>query len=227
MRYLFTILAGIVVLATPNRSFAQSAPYWWTISDSNTTPYVNTDMTTGFHTVYLWFSCSRPDPFGPGGMAVAEFAIVTSPPGPNLHVATNMQNGFLNAGTTMDLLLAVGGCPVGPVVAANLLIIVNVPGSMCLAPGSMGNKSTVDCSQNPQPWPIDWVGLSLLGGSACAKAVPPCPHVDFFCLYCDPVKGCSVRIQGVPCEPPNNCDDCPPTPVEVESWGSTKARYRE
>ncbi|MGH2570073.1 MAG: hypothetical protein ACRDGR_02525, partial [bacterium] len=32
--------------------------YDWTISDSNTSPFVNTDMTTGFHSVYLWLACS-------------------------------------------------------------------------------------------------------------------------------------------------------------------------
>jgi hypothetical protein len=176
MRHLSTILAGIALLTAPDRSFAQ-APYQWTISDSNTSPYVNTDTTTGFHTVYLWFACSTPAPEGPGGMAAAEFAIVTSPPGANLYIATIAQNGFILL-MADHLWLAVGGCPSGPVVAANLLVIFNVPGSMCIAPSPMGTKGTWDCSANPSVWPIDWIGLSILGGPPCQKGGSTCEPVQ-------------------------------------------------
>lgn len=79
-----------------------------------------------------------------------------------LVLATTPVNGFLNAGGTTNLLLAVGGCPPGPVVAANLLTL-SLPGSICLAPSAQnGVKGTVDCSPNPQLWSIDWRGLELL-----------------------------------------------------------------
>ena len=59
-------------------------------------------------------------------MAGAEFAIQTT--GPDLtHVATTPMNGVLNAGTTDQLLLAVGGCPTGPFLAATLLMVVTDP----------------------------------------------------------------------------------------------------
>ena len=97
---------------------ADGGPYGWTISTSNTDPYLNTSIGTGgLRTLYLWYSCSTAMPNGPGGMASAVFRIEST--GPN-HLATTPQNGFLNAGSTDDLLLAVGSCPVGPVVAANL-----------------------------------------------------------------------------------------------------------
>jgi hypothetical protein len=43
-------------------------------------------------------------------MAAAEFGIASTGV---VHLATSPQNGFLNAGITTDLLLAVGGCPGG------------------------------------------------------------------------------------------------------------------
>src|SRR5262245_55926834 len=134
---LLCVAAVALLLAAVRAAHAQGAPYVWTISDSNVDPFVNTDTTTGFHTVYLWLVCTElNDPDIPNGMAAAEFAIVTSPAGVNLHIATNVQNGFLNAGTPTNLLLAVGGCPGGPVVVANLLVITNAPGNMCLGPSS-------------------------------------------------------------------------------------------
>jgi hypothetical protein len=175
MKRLFTILSLIAFAAVPVAAFAEGdqSPYEWTVSDSNTDPYVNDDTTTGFHTVYLWLACSDlPAPLQ-DGMAAAEFAIVTSPPGANLHIATNVMNGFLNAGSVTNLLLAVGACPPGPVVAANLLVIVNVPGTIALGPSSTLTKGTVDCSQSPSLWPIDWVGLGLLGTPAPGKNKHP------------------------------------------------------
>jgi hypothetical protein len=177
MKRLLTILSLIAIVAMPVAAFAQ-APYEWTISDSSADPYVNTDATTGFHTVYLWLACTNlPAPLQ-DGMAAAEFAIVTSPPGANLHIATNVQNGFLNAGSVTNLLLAVGACPPGPVVAANLLVIINVPGTIALGPSSTQTKGTVDCSQSPSLWPIDWIGLGLLGTPAPGKGNQHCEPDD-------------------------------------------------
>jgi hypothetical protein len=196
MKRLLTILSLIAIAAVPVASFAQDAPYEWTISDSNASPYVNTDLTTGFHTVYLWLACCDLPGTLQDGMAAAEFAIVTTPPGANLHIATNTGGGigpFLNAGTTTDLLLAVGGCPCGPVVAAALLVIINVPGTMALAPTSTTQtKGTVDCSLNPSLWPMDWIGLGLLGTPA-------------------PSKGTAL---------------CMPISVEESTWGEIKGLYR-
>ena len=181
MKRLLTILSLIAIVAMPVAVLAEgeAAPYEWSISDSNQDPFVNTDTTTGFHTVYLWFACSRSaNDGGPGGMAAAEFALVTTPPGANLHVASNVVNGYLNAGSATNLLLAVGGCPTGPVVAANLLVIINVPGNMDLAPSSTQTKGTVDCAVNPSLWPIDWRGIGFLGLTPHGKGKGGCTPVS-------------------------------------------------
>jgi len=41
-------------------------------------------------------------------------------------------NGFLNAGNPTNLLLAVGGCPGGPLVAGAMLILHFAPVAVCL-----------------------------------------------------------------------------------------------
>jgi hypothetical protein len=159
MKLLITILSVIAVLALPASSFAQpAAPYAWTISASATSPFVNTTSPTGGVATYrLWLNCADLPGSLQDGMAAAEFAVVSVGV---THLATTPVNGFLNAGSTTNLLLAVGACPGGPVVAADLLVL-SLPGTMSLAPSSTQTKGTVDCSPNPSLWPIDWIGLGV------------------------------------------------------------------
>jgi hypothetical protein len=84
--------------------FTSSDPIGWAISASTTDPFDNTGPINESASLYLWFAC---DNVG-RGIAVVEFDLA----------ATNMEvtgftpmNGFLNAGTATELLLAVGGCP--------------------------------------------------------------------------------------------------------------------
>jgi hypothetical protein len=129
--------------------------YGWTISASSTDPFSNTSVATfGVATYYLWLQCS---PFPQEGMTAAEFDLVASGP---IHLATVVINGFLNAGGTSNLLLAVGGCPGGPVVAAHLLVL-DLPGSFCIAPSANGIKGVVDCEPKPSLWPMNWIGLAI------------------------------------------------------------------
>ena len=134
--------------------------YGWMISASASDPFVHKVAATGgLATYYLWFYCVG----FTQGLSAAEFDVVASGP---IHVATIPVNGFLNAGGVTNLLLAVGGCPSGPVVAANLLVIDN-PGSLCLAPSAQnGVKGAVDCTTVPQLWPIEWIGVEILPTTA-------------------------------------------------------------
>jgi opacity protein-like surface antigen len=161
-RFLILAAALVVVIgAAYAPAHAQQNRYGWTISNSQTDPLSNTGSATNvLTTLYLWFQCNDRD-----GMSAAEFDIAVSG---MTHIATIPVNGFLNAGGTSDLLLAVGACPEGPVVAANLLVI-DVPGSLCLAPSvANGNRGTVDCSDTrPELWNLDWVGYSNSGGLPC------------------------------------------------------------
>ncbi len=145
-------------------AFAAGAEeYGWTISDSPTNPLSNTGtlIPGGLQSLYLWLYCGD-------GMAAAEFRFESDNPGSNIILVTTTQNGFLNAGTTTDLLLAVGGCPTGPVVAAEILVLALAPSNFCLVPDALGIIGTVDCSPSPQVWPIQQIGYSNTG------ALPSC-----------------------------------------------------
>jgi hypothetical protein len=145
-------------------STSSAEDYGWTISTSDTSPDVNTAIATqDLASYYLWFACSDvPAPLE-NGMAAAEFDIVATGP---THIATNVMSGFLNAGGTGNLLLAVGGCPSGPVVAAELLVL-SFAGNICIAPADNGNLVTVDCAPAPSAHQMAWVGLDL-GSGACS-----------------------------------------------------------
>jgi hypothetical protein len=100
-------------------------------------------------------------------MSAAAFDLV--PSGVQL-LAVITQNFYLNAGGTTNLLLAVGGCPCGPVVAANLLT-VDLPGSLCIGPSSVAETGTVDCEPSPTLWGMDWVGYDNSAAPPCAMGI--------------------------------------------------------
>jgi hypothetical protein len=139
------------------------ALYCWTVSHSSTDPLVNTGFPTdGVDTLFLWLYSSSE------GMAAAEMSLDSLPPGQV--IAFNVMNGFLNAGNATNLLLAVGGCPSGPVVAGSILILHFAPLAICLG----GANVTVDCSSEPQAWPHDWVGYSDVGLPPCSSGRSGC-----------------------------------------------------
>lgn len=138
---------------------------------SPTDPYANTaSWIPGILELYLWFACSDE-----GGMAAAEFKLSTDNPA-NIILAFTPQSGYLNAGSPTDLLLAVGGCPTGPILAGNILVLTNVPGEYCLVPDFQGIMGTVDCGANPQIWPIQQIGFSDTGSDpSCNDDLCPDP----------------------------------------------------
>jgi hypothetical protein len=144
---------------------ATDQPYGWTISSSPTDPFANSMAPTGaVATAYLWLACCQLPAGLQQGMAAAEFTLQATGP---VVLATTPANNFLNAGGATNLLLAVGGCPCGPVVAANVLILA-LPGSICIVESPTGTKGTVDCQPDPALWGMDWIGLDL-GGGPCGK----------------------------------------------------------
>lgn len=170
MKRLATFVTVLIGLLAAGAALAEVPSYGWTVSASSSDPFVNEmPYVPGIPTVYLWFACSIAAPAGPGGMAAAEFALCTDNPG-NLVLAMTPMNGFLNAGTPTQVLLAVGGCPTGPVVAAEILLMVNTPGRLCLCPSDAnGYRVTVDCSQAPTIWAVDWVGFDFGSGSGVCQ----------------------------------------------------------
>jgi hypothetical protein len=151
-----------------------AAPFGWTISASSVDPYDNaTEATSTLRTLYLWYACCR-YPI-PGGMTAVEFGLESVG---LVHLSTNPVNGFLNAGSTTYILMAVGGCPCGPIVAAELMVIDN-PGTMTIIPSiETGNKGGVNCGNHPVLLPIDWIGYDNVGEFPCFKGEVDCGPIS-------------------------------------------------
>ena len=192
MKRISTMIAFALLCAcTP--AVAQTNLYGWTISDSNSNPFSNTGPVPGAPlTLYLWLDCVTND-----GMSAME-ADFSVPAGVSVF-GFNPTNGFLNAGNSTYLLLAVGGCPGSaggtaiPLVAGSWSVFGAVAGSYCLVPsGATGTLGTVDCSITPAVWPIRQVGYGTGGAPSCDQSSPA------LCV----------------------------TAVEGNSWGAVKSLYR-
>jgi hypothetical protein len=164
--------------ATPGRG-VPAAPYGWTISESITYPYDNSGAAAlGFRALYLWLSCCDLPPGYSDGMSAAEFDIFACDPGSQI-LGFEPMNGFLNAGGglrgdgSVGLLLAVGGCPCGPVVAGALFVF-DFGSHYCIGRSATGTAGAVDCSPNPQLWPIEWIGYSSDGTAPCGAGHASC-----------------------------------------------------
>jgi hypothetical protein len=154
---------------------AQGNPVNWTISNSATDPLSNSgpiapgpNMWTG--NLYLWSFCME----DAAGLQTAEFDVVETQGG-GLPVAFNPMNGVLNAGTTTSLLLAVGACPRGPVLAGSFVVGADslLPDiELCLAPStSTGQNISRTCDFTT--YTNGWVGFR--------KAAAPCGGIDTHC----------------------------------------------
>ncbi len=219
---LFTLVMGISLLGWTTASAVQR--YGWTVSRSSSDPCVDTgNFPIGaLATLYLWYFYNDPE-----GMSAADFSVNVQPPGTVNVLAFNTANGFLNAGSATNLLLAVGGCPNGPINAGNWLMIPVSPAwQFCLG----GNQLTVDCQVNPVAWPSDVWGFANGGAPlTCIEGFTQECYPEF-CTgwYCDPETGecyqdgcyCSE------CNGPEICADCKLISVETNSWGKVKTLYR-
>jgi len=159
MKRFMTIVTVLAMLAMASSAFGQVL-YGWSVSGSATDANVNTGTPTGgVGTFYLWFNCNDGD-----GMSAAEFDMVVTGISP---LAFTPMNGFLNAGTFPALLLAVGGCPNGPLVAGSILVL-DLPGNIAFAPSAAnGILGTVDCvTPVPNLWPMEWRGYDNTGAPA-------------------------------------------------------------
>ena len=166
MKRILTILAFLGVASAPAAN-AQSYIYGWTISGSGSDPFLNSGSVTGAPlTLYLWLQCASP-----GGMTAAEFDLQQPAGVANFGFTTT--NGFLNAGGSTNLLLAVGGCPAGPIVAGSWTVFNTVAGSYCLvASAGTGTIATVDCDTiSPSQWPVTQNGYGAGGAASCAEAL--------------------------------------------------------
>ncbi len=199
MKRWMTRWAVVAALALPAHAFAGGGGYYdWFLSFSSTDPDAVTGPDpAGLVNISLWFmaGCS-PSLEGPG-LAAAELRAYPSGSSPWTIIAFVTANGFLNAGSSTDLLLAVGGCPTGPLVAGDFLVSASGPGGLWLGESALGDARIVDCSIDAQPW--SWPEFVRFRG--CQSVSSPYPVQDHG-------SGCTV------------------TSVEESSWGTIKSLYR-
>jgi hypothetical protein len=138
------------MLAVAPAAMAQS--FGWTVSNSTTNALQNTGAIAPGNgpfsgNLYLWLWCNGS---GATGMAAAEMDVVelTGTPGAGVTGFTGL-NGVLNAGSPTALLLAVGGCPAGPMLAGAFAVGPDafIPDiEICLVPSAANNRNiTVAC----------------------------------------------------------------------------------
>lgn len=131
----------------------------WTISASDTDPYVNEGTPTGGGLdLYLWLVCSRFE----GAQAVS-----MAPTGTIPVFAFTTLNGAINAGTATDWLIAFP-CSEGPLLVGHIQAVDLSGGTMCVGPSSFSGNVTIDCDPiNPQEWPNEYLGYSSDGSTPC------------------------------------------------------------
>ena len=181
----------------------------------------------GLFTYELWLDCCRGG--NPDGVASAELDLVSSSPS-NSVLSFTPRNGFVNAGGPTDLRLTVSGCPCGPVLVGEILMLVTEPGSLCLGPSVNGVLATSSCQGFTRE--VSWQGL-LFGGEYCGEGATnlcgildwpePCCFPEGTCQPVNPIDGCPGFVPPIPCE----YYDCPPIVSTVpRAWGRVKSRYR-
>jgi len=201
--WVFSILALATLAAVPAeagqlpalpRGGCPEGCYTWTVSFSPTDPYLHESAPATLDSAYVWFACTE---HSPGGMAAMECAVVATG---GIGVAGfQAMNGFLDAGSGTHLLLAVGGCPSGPLCAGRLTLVdpLREGGRLCLGPWTNGNNVTVDCEAVPRSYDNGCRGATTDGSVPCEYRGGSGP-------------GCYGG--GVA--------------VEASRWGSIKATYR-
>jgi hypothetical protein len=153
MKRFLTICSVMTMLVMATTASAQQR-YGWAVSGSPSNPCQITGNIApgGIATLYLWLVYANPS-----GMSAADLSVVVNPAGAVNVLAFNTANGYLNAGSATNLLLAVGGCPAGPVNAGSWLCLPVLPAwELCLG----GNRLTVDCQINPVAWDSDTHGFA-------------------------------------------------------------------
>ena len=189
----------LALLLMPVVALGQVGYYDWSVSFTNTSMYDNTGADlAGVGTVYLWVECCNIDgSVANPGMSAAEMRLHGFDSWSVLAFTANTGAGFLNAGGATDLALAVGGCPVGPVVAGDILVSGAAGGVWIGSTDNVPGAATVDCGPGFSAWEFpQWVRYH-----GCRSAGGTGPLQDFG-------SGCSG------------------TTVETSSWGTIKAIYR-
>ena len=164
MKSLSTVLFILTLATGAYAGFAG-----WALSDSPTSAFSNSGTAVaGLVNIYLWFYCINVV----DGLASAEFDVV----GTSVPLSFTPANGFLNAGGASNLLMAVGGCPYGPVVAGTFLYLDPVGSgfNVCFVPSAAnGLLVSVSCVHF-ELFPNDYLGYANDGTAPCESEYELC-----------------------------------------------------
>jgi hypothetical protein len=137
--------------------------YDFTISASETDPNINTSTPTGsVRFIYLWVTCAQ------RGLSAFEAGVT----GSLVPFGFSPVSGVLNIGQAGDLLLAVGGCPIGddPNLVLGYWTVWDSGGTLCLGPSAANDIfGAVDCDP---AGPVLWESPKVVGYSSSGAA--PC-----------------------------------------------------
>jgi hypothetical protein len=167
-----SVLACATLASTVALPRAEAAPpaFFWTISASDTDPWVNrAEPRLGFRSLYLWFVGGSA-----GGMSSAEFRIA----GTLTVLELRPMNNFRIDGTQHTV--SYPGCANGPMVAAELVVLESTGGGLCLAP-SLATRAncTASCSASPARFTNSYVGYASDGGGPCViEAFDSCAPIS-------------------------------------------------
>jgi hypothetical protein len=170
-----TTIAAILVTSSPTWAHPQ---YGWTISASGTDPYLNSmtlEPNTPF-TAYVWDACDTED-----GVSAAEFAITIDPL--ESFAATpvfSVMGYWLWAGSGLDCIIVVGGCPRAPILAGTITGFwtgAAGPAHICFGISGINDQmGTVDCDLPiPTLWPIQQIGLGVNTAPGCVEPLCQTP----------------------------------------------------
>lgn len=122
MRKLAFVVSALVAMGPVS---ALAGAFGWSISASSVDPCVNTGVASnGIASLYLWYTYDT----GSAGLVGGSGNFVAS--GSLQLLAFSPRSPFLTSGPVDHVLLVAGGCPTGPIVAGDL-VIVDYPGALC------------------------------------------------------------------------------------------------
>jgi hypothetical protein len=166
MRRFLTILF-VLTFATS----AYAGDVGWTLSDSPTSAFSNLGSpVAGLVSIYLWFYCIN----AAEGLASAEFGIA----GTSVPLSFTPANGFLNAGGAANLLLAVGGCPYGPVMAGTFVFFDQSGAGFnaCIVPSATNGLNVSVYCIGLGLLPNDYIGYANDGTLPCESEYELCTY---------------------------------------------------
>ncbi len=172
VRMRFAAIAVVLVPTVLHAPRVAAGGYGWTISASDTDPYVHTSSAPLLsQTLYLWLACDA----AVEGAASAEFGIsCTESLG-----SFSPLNGFTNSGSTEQPRLTIPACPTGgPRLAGSFPVnyLLFAGAAVCIVPSSNGLNATTTCLGRVIPNEV--IGFASDGSTPCNSGAALCVSTD-------------------------------------------------